>query len=178
VTARRGAGIRTARHVQRTLLVVCEGDTEMAFFQHLRANVLGRGAGVHLKCANAHGKGGFHVLDEAIRRRRTSRAFDGVGALLDTDTDWGDAQRARARREHIVVFESTPCIEIELMRIAGIRVTQAAGHARAIKQHFEREFGAPAHHEQLYVRRFGQSVLAEARDNSPWLDAILRFLGL
>jgi hypothetical protein len=177
VTGRRSGGRRSERHAKRTLLVVCEGDAEKAFFEHLRANVLGRGAGIHLTCAHAHGKGASHVVDVAIRRRRGPAAFDAIGAVLDTDADWGSAQRARARRERIVVFESTPCIEIELMRIAGIRVTETLDNARAIKQHFERELGAPAHHEQLYVRCFGQSVLDAARDNSPWLNAIFRFLG-
>jgi hypothetical protein len=149
VTGRRSGGRRSERHAKRTLLVVCEGDAEKAFFEHLRANVLGRGAGIHLTCAHAHGKGASHVVDVAIRRRRGPAAFDAIGAVL----------------------------EIELMRIAGIRVTETLDNARAIKQRFERELGAPAHHEQLYVRCFGQSVLDAARDNSPWLNAIFRFLG-
>ena len=49
---------------------------------------------------NAKGKGGKHVLDYTIGQRKTAD-YDELAALLDTDTDWGDAQKAVARRNDV-----------------------------------------------------------------------------
>jgi len=81
------------RVVRETLLIVAEGDAEVAFIRHLKSvyrDALGRA----VQEANARGKGGRHVLDVSIRRAN-NRDHDKVILLLDTDTDWSEAERAR-----------------------------------------------------------------------------------
>jgi len=87
------------RVVRETLLIVAEGDAEVAFIRHLKSlyrDTLGRA----VQEANARGKGGRHVLEVAIRRAN-NRDHDKVILLLDTDTDWSEAERAIARRSRI-----------------------------------------------------------------------------
>jgi len=73
---------KKTRVVRQTLLVVGEGDAEIAFVRHLKAiyrDALGRA----VQEANAHGKGGRHVLETAVQRAR-NRDYDKVILLLDT----------------------------------------------------------------------------------------------
>jgi hypothetical protein len=131
---------KKTRVVWQTLLIVVEGEAEIAFVRHLKAiyrDALGRA----VQEANAHGKGGRHVLKTAIRRA-SNRDYDKVILLLDTDTDWSEADRARARRSRIDVIESSPCLEAWLLRILGVG---AEGDTRYFKQLFRQSVGCEAH---------------------------------
>ncbi|MEO6277640.1 hypothetical protein [Roseateles sp.] len=106
------------REVRRTLLIVGEGLAEEAFLRHLKALYVERGSkAVTIK--NAKGKGGRHVLSYALAQRKTAD-YDKVAALLDTDKDWDDTQRVRARQQGVEVVEGHP--------LSG---SAAAGHRQA-----------------------------------------------
>jgi hypothetical protein len=94
-------------------------------------------------------------------------------ALVDTDTDWGDTQRAHARRHRVTVFESDPCLEAMLLRVAGY---QPPGTTAECKQAFQKRFGTAAHDERVYERHFGCEVLEAARARVPVLDQLLHYL--
>lgn len=84
------------RIVRETLLIVGEGEADVAFVRFVKriyADSLGRS----VQEIDAKGKGGRHVLDTALRRANSNRAYDKVVLLLDTDTDWTmHAARRRA----------------------------------------------------------------------------------
>jgi len=166
------------RVVKETLLVVVEGDAEIAFVRHVKrtySDALGRS----VQEINAHGKGGKHVLDTA-RRRANNRDHDKVILLLDTDTDWDEADRARARKSRVGkrgrldVIESEPCLEAWLLRILGV---EAEGDTRHMKQVFKNAVGCDAH-ESGWMVRLGRNVLDEARERVPQLAALMNHMGI
>ena len=161
------------RSVRETLLVVGEGDAEVAFIRHVKrtySDVLGRS----IQEINAHGKGGKHVLDTA-RRRANNRDHDKVVLLLDIDTDWGDEDRAKARRSRVGkrgkldVIESEPCLEAWLLRILGV---ETEGDTRHMKRVFEAATGCEAH-EPNWMVRLTRTVLDEARGRVPQLAELM-----
>lgn len=159
------------RQQRRTALLVGEGLAEQVFLGHLKALYVERGH-KQVSIKNAKGKGGAHVLDYT-RRQGLQAAFDETAALLDTDTDWGDEQRASARKWGIEVIEAQPCLEALLLRIAGQRVPHGTD---ACKKAFAKKFGSPAHETAVLERHFTRAVLDKAGPTVPALDQLMRFL--
>lgn len=162
----------TPRAQRRTCLLVGEGHAEQQFLLHLKTLYVGRGSkSVTIK--NAKGKGGHHVLTFTLRQR-CQAAYDQVGTLLDTDTDWGAKEQARARRKQIQVFESTPCLEALLLHIAGHGVPE--GDTAAVKRVFLQRYTDAAHSPRVYAQFFGRDVLTAARARVDVLADLLTFL--
>ena len=166
------------RAARETLLVVGEGDAEVAFVRHVKrtcGDVLGRS----VQEINAHGKGGKHVLDTA-RRRANNRDHDTVGLRLDIDTDWGDDERARTRRSSVGrrgkldVIESEPCLEAWLLKILGV---ETEGDTRHMKRAFKAATGCEAH-EPDWMVQLTRAVLDEARERVPQLAALMNHMGI
>lgn len=160
------------REQRRTVLLAGEGLAEQVFLGHLKSLYVARGTKA-VTVKNAKGKGGGHVLDYTLRQAKQAD-FDQVGALLDTDADWGAPQRALARRKGVTVFESTPCLEAVLLRIAGHPVPP--GDSAASKRGFAARFGAEAHVAKVYEQAFGREVLDAACAHVPELKALVDFL--
>lgn len=166
------------RRVRETLLVVGEGDAEVAFVRHVK-RVYGDALGRSVQEINAHGKGGKHVLDTA-RRRANNRDHDKVVLLLDSDTDWSDTERAKARssrvgkRGRLDVIESTPCFEACLLKILGV---ETEGDTRHMKRLFKETAGCEAH-ETDWLRKLSRAVIDEARERVPQLAALLNHMGI
>lgn len=168
------------RTVKETLLIVGEGDADIAFVRFVKqmyADSLGRSVQVH----NAKGKGGRNVLETALRRANNNRAYDKVVLLLDTDTDWDDACRAKARRSRIGtrgrldVIESEPCLEAWLLNILGL---DAVGDTRQIKREFKRRTGFEAHEPDWMERLLTIELLNQARERVPQLAELMNHMGI
>lgn len=99
---------------------------------------------------------------------------DVLAILIDTDQDWDDALRARARQKRIQVVESSPCLEAWLLQVAGHRPPDSSA---ACKRAFEQILGGNAHDEQVYARHFDRSVIDAARSTVPPLDQLLTLMG-
>lgn len=160
------------RQQRRTALLVGEVLAEQVFLDHLKALYLVRGV-KSVMVKNAKGKGGAHVLDYTVRQAQQAD-FDQVAVLLDTDTQWGEPQRTRARQKKVQVFEASPCLESLLLLIA--QPGQPAGDAVALKQQFVQRFGAQAHDPRVYQHHFSQAVLDAAAPRLPVLAAMIGFL--
>ena len=167
------------RTVKETLLVVAEGDAEVAFVRYIKTmyrDSLGRA----VQEANAHGKGGRHVLDVAIRRAN-NRDHDKVILLLDIDTDWSEADRAKARRSRIGrrgkldVIESDPCLEAWVLRILGI---QAEGDTRHLKRLLKDRVGCEAHEAGWMERHLSKEMLDQARETVEQLAELMNHMGI
>lgn len=155
----------------RTALLVGEGEAELNFLKHLKALYLQRGdKRVTLK--NAKGKGGAGVLDYT-RRQWQQADFDEVGALLDTDTNWGDTQRKLAVKLKIEVFEATPCLEALVLTVLGKTVPHDTKHCKAA---FEQALKAQAHSPGLFEQHLSKEVLDAAQARVPALKALVAFL--
>lgn len=170
--------VRVAR---QTLLVVCEGDAEISFVRFVKkiyadAGALGRSVQEH----NAKGKGGKHVLETALRRARNNRDYDKVILLLDTDTAWSDADRAKARkarigkRGRVDVIESAPCLEAWLLQILGDVVE---GDTQYMKRKFKAYTGFEAH-EPGWMKGIDRNALDEARERVLQLAELMNHMGI
>jgi hypothetical protein len=167
------------RIVRETLLIVAEGDAEVTFIRHLKV-VYRDSLGRAVQDANARGKGGRHVLEVAIRRAN-NRDHDKVILLLDTDTNWSDAERAKARRSRIGrrgrldVIESNPCLEAWILRILGV---EAEGDTKHFKRLFKAEIGCEAHEPGWMERTLSKEVLDGARDGVQQLAELMNHMGI
>ena len=176
MTPRPAAKTRT---VKETLLIVCEGDAEIAFVRFVKrtyADVLGRAVQEH----NAKGKGGKYVLEAGLRRAKNNRASDKMVLLLDTDKDWNDALRARARKARvgkhpISVIEANPCLEAWLLQILGAEIE---GDTRHMKQQFVAYTGVDAHEPEWMERLLNRDVLDKARTRVSQLADLMNHMGI
>lgn len=159
------------RPQRKTALLVGEGLAEQTFLNHLKALYVERGS-KQVTVKTAKGKGGAHVLDHT-RRQSVQAAYDQVGALLDTDTDWGETQQALAMKLGINVFEARPCLEALLLRACGHRVPHSTLQC---KKAFKQKFGSEAHVAGLFEQHFSKALLDEARKREPELDRLIGFL--
>jgi len=116
VTRGRGRQVRRVRQAQTTVLIVGEGDTDVAFIRHLSRLYNVRGCGVSVTIRNAHGYGPEQVLEYAIGQARVGD-YDRRAALLDTDMPWTEVVKKRARSKRIEMLPSDPCLEGLLLRI-------------------------------------------------------------
>lgn len=167
------------RTVKETLLIVCEGDAEIAFVRFVKrtyVDALGRAVQEH----NAKGKGGKHVLESGLRRAKNNRATDKLVLLLDTDQDWSDELRARARKARvgkhpISVIEAHPCLEAWLLQILG---SETEGDTRHMKKKFEAHTGVQAHESEWMERLLNRDVLDKARARVSQLADLMDHMGI
>lgn len=163
---------RTIAHT--AAVIVGEGSSEQEFLAHVKACFMPRGCGTTLKVRQAYGKGGTHVLNEAIAISRQME-FDRYLAMLDTDTNWNDAERHRARVAGIVVVESNPCIEAVLLRMTGVVGERSTAEWR---RELTRRLGRPAHDPRLYEDHFPKDLILAARQAQPSITLLLRTLNV
>jgi hypothetical protein len=163
-----------ARHiVQRTVLLVGEGDAEIAFVRHLKSLYVARGSGVAVTLKNARGKSALSVVQVAINQSRNAD-FDVKAALLDTDTGWDEKTQKVARKAKVKVLLCIPCLEAMLIGVHGdIQQSQSSNNLKRI---FETRFGAPAHDASLYPKHFSKELLEKARLKSAVLEELLTLL--
>lgn len=160
--------------IKRSIIAVGEGKAEAAFLEHVKAVYMPRGCGVSLKVKPALGKGGKGVLDYA-ERQCAGLDYDVRIVLLDTDVDWNDGQRRRARQLGFVVVESTPCLEAWLLAIHRDHRPRISAHH---KREFEARFGHPAHQPAVYARHFSRPLLEAERHRVAPLGLLLDALGV
>ncbi len=161
------------RYVARTLLLVGEGDAELVWLGHLKRLYVARGAGLVVTLKNAHGKGAAHVVDVAIRQSRNA-AFDAKAVLLDTDTDWTDKVRVRAKKEGVEIVAASPCLEGMLLSAYG---HQVEGRTSAkLKSDFVVKFGMTALDTRTYEQHFPRTFLDNIRTELAEIDQLLNLL--
>jgi hypothetical protein len=153
-------------------LAVGEGKAEMVLLNHIKQLYLPRGCGTTLKVRGNIGKGGKGVLDYAIRVS-AGVDYDCRIALLDTDVDWSNDERARAQGEGIVVIESDPCLEAWLLSVHGLNPNLSS---RDFKREFLERFGGPAHDPAVCAQHFSRDRLDSARTAVPTLERLLSAL--
>lgn len=155
-----------------TLLLVGEGESELAFLQHVKALYVARGSGLKVTIICAHGKGAAHVVDVAIRKSANT-AFNTVAALLDTDTNWSPAVVQRANEHGVHILRSEPMFEALMLRIHGI---QMEGRPDELKRRFQDLIQNTGLHPDHYGAHFGPAMLQQTTEES--IRQLLRLLGV
>lgn len=161
-----------SRRQYATLLLVGEGETEEAFLKHVKALYAPRGCGLQVTVRCARGKGAAHVVDVAVRQRRTAD-YDTVAALLDTDTDWNVAVARSAAEHRIHVLRSQPMFEAMMLR--AVR-RSSEGTAEELKRRFAPLVNGDGLDPRNYGPHFGDEALRAARRSEATLDLLLGLL--
>jgi hypothetical protein len=115
---------------------------------YLKAIYAPRRCEVRVKIINAHGKGAANVINCTINAAQIAD-YDTVCAVFDTDTDWNDAVKAKAKRNHIHVFPLEPCLEAVLCRALGLT---RAGLTQQFKTIIKDKTGMEAHQDGFFER--------------------------
>ncbi len=153
------------------MLVVGEGDCEVAFLKHLRQIYCSGGRGVTVTINNAHGKGPEKVVEHTRHQARPC-SYDQVVAFLDTDIAWSDQLKKAARQDKIALVGSSPCLEGLLLSILQQRVHDGSVEC---KKALRRLVGQDMTEREDYEQHFPTPVLELARQKIPELDRLLRF---
>lgn len=162
--------MRYKREVQKTLLVVGEGDAEVAFLKHLRSLYCTQGAGVRVTIRNAHGKGPGNVVTHAARLAQGC-SYDSCVALLDTDIEWTEELKKRARKAKIELVGSSPCIEGLLLLILRKRCPEQSAQC---KRELKRNLGYDVTEWEHCAHVFPKTVLDGARTRISELDRLIK----
>lgn len=136
------------RTVRKTVLFVGEGNAEVVMLNYLKAIYAPRGSGVGVTIRNARGKGAENVINCAINAAQTA-SYDTVCAVFDTDKDWNDTVRAKAKRNRIHVFPLAPCLEAVLCRTLAL---SSEGLTHQLKGRIKDKTGMEAHHDDFFER--------------------------
>lgn len=160
------------RHAVRTLLLVGEGETEVAFLSHVKGVYAPRGCGLAVKVLSARGKGPENVVDTVVRQC-AYRSFQLRAALLDTDIPWSVELRRKAAQKSIMLIGSTPCLEGFLLDVLGQTAPRRSVDCkRAFREVF---LGNPLRADD-FARQFARSVLEAARVRVAALRELLAIL--
>ncbi len=85
--------------------------------------------------------------------------YDQKVLILDTDVNWGVAQKKKAADENWIVIESTPCFEAFLLDILNIHYP---GDSQAQKKRFDKKCQGAAHEVTVIKKIYSQEVLNDA----------------
>ncbi|MBU6467596.1 MAG: RloB domain-containing protein [Betaproteobacteria bacterium] len=158
------------RQMYTTLLIVAEGDTEVAFLKHLKNLLVARQSGLKIKVLNAHGKGAKGVIDTAIKQ---PKGYDTVAVFFDTDKDWNTNIEKRAKEKKILLLPSEPQFEAMLLRALKKSDT---GDSDALKQRFAKILGGDPLDTKSYEKIFTKEQLQESRKIEKTLEDLLVLL--
>ena len=161
------------RHVRRTVLIVGEGYSEVAFLKHLKSLYVERNSGVSAKINNAYGKGARNVVSVACKLS-TNANYDLVAALFDTDTDWTTEVARLAEDRHITTLWVKPCFEAFLLQIHGENTVGLT--TSKLKRKLKNKFGYDASDNDLYTKNFSKALIEKARDSNDLLNNLINAL--
>lgn len=160
---------RPLRQINRTRLIVVEGDTEEVFLHHLKNCYYQRGILLSVSIKNAHGHGPDGVIDK-IRSVEKTASHDEIVAVLDDDIQ-RTAQHLKAfhklRAECIV---SSPAIESTLLNILGKKRPDTTARCKtALAACTDGE----STDVRFYEKYFSLEVLNEARPRVSVLNRLI-----
>ena len=160
---------RSKRLPITTILMIGEGKTDCAFLRHIKSLYISRNCGTSARVKNAHGKGGGHVIDYAIRQHRYL-TFDRVIALFDSDEDASPSKRKLAEGHNIQTVCAIPCLEGLLLNILNKQVPHSSTDC---KKMLRNELGNLGLSPNDYSEAFPKDFLERRRKHISELDSLL-----
>ncbi|KPC55000.1 hypothetical protein [Amantichitinum ursilacus] len=167
--------IRKVVKQRETILIICEGRTDEAFFKFLRQMFMSQGhaaAGPKITIKDAGGMGGLHVCRTALREpgEYTHRVvvYDG-----DVDAPLAIKQEILAKGWSLIVIDQ--CIEALLLTLLQRRVP---ANSNACKIAMQAVTKASLMEVETYAAMLTQRRILEAKDRIPQLAEVLRHFGV
>lgn len=144
--------------IQKTLLIVGEGYSDVAFLNHIKQfpGVCGQGTQITIK--NARGYGASGVINWTIRQI-ANVSYDKVAVMIDTDANWDQKVASLAKKNKIQVIESDPCLEALLLRVLGQNLHAAKDLKTQLAPFVKNDSLTSAN----YAENFGRDILVAAR---------------
>jgi hypothetical protein len=162
------------RQKKITVLAYGEGEDEKIFLRHLVMLYCRRNK-VTVSTASAGGGDPMYILNRAIRYRRgVKRDFQFI--LLDTDKEWSDEMRTRAKEEEIELIGNTPCLEAFFLDILGSSEPYTTWGSGRCKEFFEKLCDSGNFNEEECVKLFPKTLLNEVRGKNSKLDGIIKMI--
>lgn len=158
------------RPIKEILIIVGEGETEVAFINHLRS-LYGVGS-PKITAKSAGGKGPSNVIDDAIGTL-TYSGCDRVAALLDTDLAWPKTKKDAAKKKKIILIGSNPCVEGLFIAILNKNIPETSEECK--KQFLPLLDGNPTNKDS-YKIIFTKSILDAARERVSELDLLIKLI--
>lgn len=165
---------RTVRKTNKTILFAAEGDTELAFLNHLRGCYVGRDCNVSIKVKNAHGAGPLGIVDALCTGSR-GKSYDFFAALFDSDIPLCDKSSKYFRTNNVRLFQSCPCIESTLLSLGNHRVRENTPTADC-KRMLSNIYQGDSVELKFYERHFTKACLDESRNRVQLLDQLIRYM--
>lgn len=156
------------RKANKTVLIVGEGATEVAFLQHLSRLFNRRECGVTCTIRNANGKGPEHILKHTQRLAGSIR-YDHRVAFLDNDIPIPDKDKSKAKSQGIEILLSDHCIEYFLLRLLG---ESPPNETKACKR-LMKQSGMDPLKSACYEARFPKSLLEQQQKHFPTLRRLI-----
>jgi hypothetical protein len=128
---------RITRAQKNTVFGFGEGESERVFLKHLRSLYAGNKTSVRVDAAG--GKDPSHILEKAVRVR-SNIPYNHSFALLDTDREWSQSLRNKAKTKRIELIGSSPCIEGMLLSILELRANPQNRSSNDCKRHFQEAY--------------------------------------
>lgn len=171
---RRNSRIRTqkrTRKTNQTVLIVGEGDAEIAFLTHLKHLFNARDSGLSCTIRNAHGKGPERIL-KLPKRLAGSIQYDHLAVFLDTDIPLPNDAWIKVNAPGVEALVSEHCIEFFLLRLLG----ESPPHETKACKRLMKQSGMDLLNASWYEARFTKSVLEQQRDRFPTLRRLIEIL--
>lgn len=159
---------RPLRKTNRAVLIVVEGETEVAFVTHLKNLYHRRGMRLTIHIRNAYGHGPQGIINKLKSVAQT--AYDHRIAVLDGDIPLKAAEEKWLRRAKIETIVSVPAIEATLLAILGKHPPDITG---ACKNELQKHAPGDQTDARYYEKYFLPETLEQARGKVPALDALI-----
>ncbi|MAA72665.1 MAG: hypothetical protein CMI29_06965 [Opitutae bacterium] len=158
------------RPLKETLIIVGEGQAEVAFINHVKS-LYGVG-NPKVKAKSAGGKGPSNVIGDAIGTLNCS-GCDRVVSLLDTDIEWPKVKVKEAKKREIILIGSDPCLEGLLLRILEKRVPPQSIDC---KREMHPLLDGRETDKKSYAQLFSRVTLDSVRDKIEELDLLIKII--
>ena len=146
-----------------TLLIVGEGQSEVAFLNHVKQLFSARGDGRQIKIKNAQGGGAKHVIDWTLSQKLNAD-YDIVAVIFDTDTIcWTEKVKSDAKKNRIHLLTSEPCLEGMLLRALG---KSDKGDSKELKNRFSPFVNGDSTVTENYAKYFTKKILMESKEKT------------
>lgn len=162
---------KATRSARRTVLLVCEGKTDLAFLGYLRAVLCSdRPGGPKVSLRQAHGKGADNVADTLIGLARQA-AYDRLVLLADGDIPLTSAKMKALKKIKAEPIIVQPCLEGLLLNILGL---PAPNSSPACKVLLQKQGVLSVADVECLAKYWPLTCLHTRREQIPVLDALMR----
>lgn len=144
------------RTLLKTLLIIAEGEHELAFLNHIKMLYVTRSQNLKVRIESGQGVSPEHLLDHTARRKSI---FDNAILILDTDREWPRNFKQLAKKAGIRLIGLEPlCFDGFLLNVLGQTVSKTSHEC---KTKLQRILKTSPSQKESYAKHFPRKLLQE-----------------